>query len=261
MMAISAKNARPSSSIFAGLKPPFLLPCRELVASGRAYIIAMAPFFLSDQAATASPEAAMISSFGRVASELRGDLPPAHDDDAVRDAEALGDFRGREQHRESLLRPLAEQAEDLRLRADVDAAARLVEQHRLRLGGQHLADDDLLLVAAGQRPDRHAAAGRLHVDVADGGVDQLRSRASGKAACRARRTRCSRATGWSPPSSSGRGRRAGGPRARAKGPRRCDRRSRGRRRPRRRAATRPPASGTRPATASSSSVRPAPIRP
>ena len=44
-----------------------------------------------------------------------------------------------------------EQPVDLGLRADVDAAGRLVEQQQLRPGQQLLAEHDLLLVAAGQR--------------------------------------------------------------------------------------------------------------
>ena len=45
---------------------------------------------------------------------------------------------------------LVEQVVDLALGANVDAARRLVEDEDLGLGGQPLADDDLLLGAAGQ---------------------------------------------------------------------------------------------------------------
>ena len=45
----------------------------------------------------------------------------------------------------------ADQLEQLGFGADVDAAARLVEEQHARVGLQPLGDDDLLLVAAGQR--------------------------------------------------------------------------------------------------------------
>ena len=46
-----------------------------------------------------------------------------------------------------------DQLVDLVLRAHVDAAGGLVQQQDLRLGQQPAADDDLLLVAAGERAD------------------------------------------------------------------------------------------------------------
>ena len=61
---------------------------------------------------------------------------------------------------------LGHQLEDLGLRADVDAARRLVEQQHPRLGEQRLAEHDLLLVAAAQRGDRRAGPLRLDRDVA-----------------------------------------------------------------------------------------------
>src|SRR5690606_15820734 len=73
-----------------------------------------------------------------------------------------------------LSRALGEQLEDFRLGADVDATARLVEKDDLRIGCQHLADDDLLLVAAGKRADGGRAAVGLDMHLADRLVDQLR---------------------------------------------------------------------------------------
>ena len=99
-------------------------------------------------------------------------LPLAHDDDAVGDAQALADLGGRVDDREAAPRAFGEQPEHLGLGADVDAAARLVEQDDRGVGRQHLADDDLLLVAAGERADHRAAAVGLDVDVADRAVDQ-----------------------------------------------------------------------------------------
>ena len=64
-------------------------------------------------------------------------------------------------------RPLAPSAngEHLGLGADVDAARGFVEASRRWVGRQHLADDHLLLVAAGQRPDHRRAAIGLDMDV------------------------------------------------------------------------------------------------
>jgi hypothetical protein len=56
---------------------------------------------------------------------------------------------------------LVEQVIDLALGAHVDAARRLVEDQDLGVGGQPLADDDLLLVAAREVLDLLLQAGRL----------------------------------------------------------------------------------------------------
>ena len=53
----------------------------------------------------------------------------------------------------ALLGKVEDQLVDLVLRAHVDAAGRLVQQQHLRLGQKPAADDDLLLVAAGERAD------------------------------------------------------------------------------------------------------------
>ena len=56
------------------------------------------------------------------------------------------------------LREPAHQRVDLGLGADVDAAGRLVHDQDPRLGLQPLAEDDLLLVAAGELADHLLAA-------------------------------------------------------------------------------------------------------
>ena len=65
---------------------------------------------------------------GDVGTELGGDLAAAHDDDAVRDAQAFADLRGRVDHGQAAPGAFGQEAEDLGLGADVDAAARLVEE-------------------------------------------------------------------------------------------------------------------------------------
>src|SRR5690606_14146070 len=110
---------------------------------------------------------------GHVRSEFGGDAPTVHDDDTMSDAEAFADFRSRVDDGQTLLRLFSQKLEHFRLRADVDAAARLIEQDDFRLGRQHLADHDLLLVAAGKRTDCRFAAIRFDVHILDRLVDDL----------------------------------------------------------------------------------------
>src|SRR5581483_7583113 len=86
--------------------------------------------------------------------ELTFDPPLAQDQDAVRDGEELRQLRGDDDHAVSRLGEGADHVDDLALRADVDAGRRLVHEQDLRLGPDPLRDDDLLLVPAGEEPDR-----------------------------------------------------------------------------------------------------------
>ena len=79
--------------------------------------------------------------------------------------------RSRRARRLSGRRQPVDELVDLELRADVDAARRLVEQQDLRLRQQRLAEHDLLLVAAGKRADRLLEARRLDAQFLD---DRLR---------------------------------------------------------------------------------------
>src|SRR5690606_6326103 len=110
---------------------------------------------------------------GRIRAKLSGNPALAHHNDAMRDGEAFADLGGRVDDRKALARAFGKQLEDFSLGADVDAAARLVEEHHGRPGGQHLADDDLLLVAAGEGTDHRPASAGLYVDVADRALDDL----------------------------------------------------------------------------------------
>src|SRR5450631_4527339 len=60
------------------------------------------------------------------------------------------------------------------LGADVDALGRLVEDDDARFGRQPLADDDLLLIAAGQGTDFLAEAGSAQVEAGDITAGQLK---------------------------------------------------------------------------------------
>ena len=84
------------------------------------------------------------------ARDLAGEPAPVEDEDAVAEADQLRQFGRAEEHDAAVRRHLADQAVDLALGADVDAAGRIVEQEDLGPDLQPLADDDLLLVAAGE---------------------------------------------------------------------------------------------------------------
>ena len=105
--------------------------------------------------------------------ELGHDAALAHHDDPVRRGQGLTDLGGHVEDGQSTLGLAEEQREDLTLRADVDPAGRLVEQDHLGIGEQHLADHDLLLVAAGQRGDQRLRACCLHLHVGDHLADLL----------------------------------------------------------------------------------------
>src|SRR3990170_1630913 len=64
---------------------------------------------------------------GSATFELGDDAPATHHDDAVGHLEELGHLRGDHDDPDSLAKERPHQVEDLCLRADVDAAGRLVE--------------------------------------------------------------------------------------------------------------------------------------
>ena len=89
------------------------------------------------------------------ARELAHDAALGHDQHAVAQ---IGQFVRLRTRSTSTAMPLvgeaADQAVDLGAGADVDAAGRLVEDEHARRAREPAADDDLLLVAAAQAPDR-----------------------------------------------------------------------------------------------------------
>ena len=104
------------------------------------------------QAASSSTAAPRIaSSVMRLALERRGDAAVAQHEHAVGDVDELGQVARIEEDGVALGGEVAHQLENLALGADIDAAGRIVEQQDARLGQQHLAEDHLLLVAAGER--------------------------------------------------------------------------------------------------------------
>src|SRR5215210_53653 len=79
--------------------------------------------------------------------ELAGDTALAHHQDAVSHREYFLQFGGNEQDGLTLLRQVVHEAVDLRLCPDIDAPRGLVQQQHVRLSGERLGDDYLLLVA------------------------------------------------------------------------------------------------------------------
>src|SRR5919201_2911775 len=96
--------------------------------------------------------------------QLAHRAPLAHDDNAIRHAEDFGQL-GRDHHDpHALVGEAIHHVVDLALRADVDAARRLVEDEELRRRNQMARDEQLLLVAAGKRPRANAETAPAEAD-------------------------------------------------------------------------------------------------
>src|SRR5207302_5061942 len=76
-----------------------------------------------------------------------------HHEHADGETEDLEHDRRDEQDRDPLLEQLADQLEDLLIRADVDPPRRLVEEEHTRPARERPREHDLLLIAAGERAD------------------------------------------------------------------------------------------------------------
>ena len=100
----------------------------------------------------------------RVAGDLAVDPSLAHHQQAVAEADQLGELRGHHDDAHPVAREVAQDAVDLGLRADVDAAGRLVEEDHPRAHREHLGDRHLLLVAARKRGDRIVDAAALEAE-------------------------------------------------------------------------------------------------
>ena len=86
-----------------------------------------------------------------VALDLAADQALAHDEHAVAEADQLGQLGRDDDDADAVAGQIAEDAVDLGLGADIDAAGRLIEKDDARVDRQHLGDGDLLLVAARER--------------------------------------------------------------------------------------------------------------
>ena len=105
--------------------------------------------------------------------QVGGDPPLRHHQHAIGNGVHLLEVGRGEHHREALIGQFAHGAEHLFLGADVDAAGGFVQEKHPGFGHQALADDHLLLVAAGQGGDRRFRRRRLDAQRAEKGVDRL----------------------------------------------------------------------------------------
>lgn len=76
-------------------------------------------------------------------------------------------FRGDDDERHALLAQALDEPDDFRMRPDVDAARRLVEDEQFRFGREPARQDGLLLIAAGKQPDRFLAIRRADIECPD----------------------------------------------------------------------------------------------
>ena len=158
----------------------------------------------------------------------------------------------------------ADRVPDRRLRADVDAAGGVARDQQRQLAAHLAADDELLLVAAGQRAGQRVDAGRADVVLLDDARRCRRGRRRGRSTARATSRARSGGPARGSPTAARRaaGRAGGGPRGRS------------RRRPRAAARVRPAADVRRraascgrrrrggcPISASTSSAWPLPSTP
>lgn len=99
--------------------------------------------------------------------------PVAQDDDAVGVGDEFVELGRDDEQRFALGAQVLDQADDLRMGADIDATRRLVENEKVRFRGQSAGEDHLLLVAAGQKPDGLFAVGGADVERLDEAVGKL----------------------------------------------------------------------------------------
>src|SRR4051812_7033826 len=118
------------------------------------------------------PEDPLLAELARL--ELADDLTRAHDEDTVAHRDHLGKLRRDQQPPGAVLDELVDQPVDLELRADVDAARRLVEDDDLGSGLTHepLPERHLLLVAAAQVPRGQLRPRRADAETPDGLVGE-----------------------------------------------------------------------------------------
>ena len=109
----------------------------------------------------------------RFALDLADDAPVAHDDDAVADADQLRHLGRNDDDRPALRGERDDEAIDLLLGADVDAARRFVDDDELRIELQHLGDQQLLLVAARHLAGQDALVADADVEAANRLVERL----------------------------------------------------------------------------------------
>ena len=102
-----------------------------------------------------------------------GQAAAGHDQNPVTHAQQLGHFRRDHQNGLALVGQVDDELIDLILGAHVDAAGGLVQQQHLGVGEEPAAENDLLLVAAGEAADLGLLGGRLGAHGVDGPLGVL----------------------------------------------------------------------------------------
>ena len=129
----------------------------------------------------------MAISVARRGIQLAGHPALRHDHDAVRQREHLRQVGGHHQERHAARGEIAQDAVDVRLGADVDAARRLIDDEDARVARQPLGEQHLLLVAARQIAhlalDVRRGDAQL-VDIALADLRASRPSTAGPSACR-----------------------------------------------------------------------------
>ena len=109
----------------------------------------------------------MISSCVVLPRQFAGDAALPHHQDAVGHLQQFRHLGTHHQDRRAGARQLVHHLEDFHLRADIDAARRLIEQEYTRAARQPLRDHDLLLIAAAQPSGQLLRARALDAQPAD----------------------------------------------------------------------------------------------
>src|SRR5450755_150524 len=101
----------------------------------------------------------------RVAIEYVRDTSLVHYQHAVRHRQHLGQLARYKDNCHALRRQLRDNAVDLRLGPDIDAARRLIENENLRVGNQPASKNHLLLIATRKGPHQLIDACRAHLEL------------------------------------------------------------------------------------------------
>ena len=115
----------------------------------------------------------MVSALTSSPESSRTWLPVAQHDDPVAVGGDLLKLRRDDEKRKPVLAQALDQADDLGMGADVDAAGRLVEDEEARLGGEPAGEQRLLLIAAGEKADGLFRIRRADVEELDEAVGDL----------------------------------------------------------------------------------------
>src|SRR5439155_6891274 len=102
---------------------------------------------------------------GSLARDLSGDSALVKDEDPIGHREVLRQVARDEDDPEAGRGKLRDDPVHLDLGTNVDPTSRLVEDEDLWIRGQPLGQDDLLLIAAGQRPGELVDSGHPHVEL------------------------------------------------------------------------------------------------